>query len=120
MLKQLRAEGHVPKAMLNLDVTGIGTGVEIVGDRNTVTAALETAAGLKIEARRSELPANSGSDHITFQQAGIPSIWFFSGEFDSIHSPRDVTRDIDVQELDRVGDLAFAVLSDLVHQVARG
>ena len=120
MLKQLRAEGHVPKVMLNLDVTGIGTGVEIVGDRNTVTAALETAAGLKIEARRSELPANSGSDHITFQQAGIPSIWFFSGEFDSIHSPRDVTRDIDVQELDRVGDLAYAVLSDLVHQVARG
>lgn len=120
MLKQLRAEGHLPKAMINLDVTGIGKSVELIGDRNTVTAALETARVLNIDARRSDLPANTGSDHITFQQAGIPSIWFFSGEFESIHSPRDVSADIDVQELDRVGDLAYAVLKDLVHQVARG
>lgn len=120
MLKQLRAEGHLPKAMINLDVTGIGNGVELIGDRNTVTAALETARVLNIDARRSELPANTGSDHLTFQQAGIPAIWFFSGEFDSIHSPRDVSADIDVQELDRVGDLAYAVLKDLVHRVARG
>lgn len=120
MLKRLSAEGHSPKAMMNLDVTGIGTGVNLVGDRNTVTAALETAAKLKISARRSELPANSGSDHITFQQAGIPSVWFFSGEFESIHSPRDISTDIDVQELDRVGDLAYAVLTELLRQVARG
>ncbi len=120
MLQRLSAESHSPKVMVNLDVTGIGTGVELVGDRNTVTAALDIAAALNIKARRSELPANSGSDHQTFQQAGIPSIWFFSGEFDTIHSPRDVTGDIDVAELDRVGDLAYAVLTDLVRQVARG
>ena len=120
MLKRLSAEGHPPKAMMNLDVTGIGAGVNLVGDRNTVTAALATAAKLKIDARRSELPANSGSDHLTFQQAGIPSIWFFSGEFDTLHSPRDISTAIDVSELDRVGDLAFAVLAELVRQVARG
>ena len=120
LLQRLSAEGHSPKAMVNLDVTGIGSGVELVGDRNTVSAALEIAAGLNIKARRSELPANSGSDHQTFQKVGIPAIWFFSGEFDSIHSPRDLTADIDVAELDRVGDLAYAVLTDLIRRVARG
>ena len=120
MLTQLRVEGHPPKAMMNLDVTGIGNGVELIGDRNTVNAALAAASELKIAARRSELPANSGSDHITFQQAGIPSIWFFSGEFASIHSAGDISGDIDAGELDRVGDLAYAVLIELAQQVARG
>ncbi|MEO6398682.1 MAG: M28 family metallopeptidase [Tepidiformaceae bacterium] len=120
MLEQLSAEGHSPKTMVNLDVTGIGSRVELIGDRNGVSAALEMAKGLGIDAKRSELPTNSGSDHQTFQQAGIPAIWFFSGEFESIHSPGDVANDIDERELDRVGDLALAVVKDLLRQFARG
>ncbi len=120
MLQRLSAENHSPRVMVNLDVTGIGTGVDLVGDRKTVTAALDVAARLNIKAVRSELPANSGSDHQTFQTAGIPAIWFFSGEFGTIHSSGDVAADIDVAELDRVGDLAYTVIADLVRQFARG
>lgn len=119
-VKQLRSEGHLPRAMINMDVTGIGTGLELIGDIALVDDAIGAAKSLKIDARRSSLPANTGSDHQSFQEAGIPSVWFFSGDFPTIHSPRDIAGDIDAQELDRAGDVAYALLTQLLRQVARG
>ena len=120
LVMQLRDEGHLPKAMVNMDVTGIGEGLELIGDAGLVSDALAIASGLKIDARRSSLPPNTGSDHQSFQKAGVTVVWFFSGDFASIHSPRDVASDIDAKELDRAGDVAHALVKQLLREVARG
>lgn len=119
-VSQLKGEGRLPKAMVNMDVTGIGSGVDLIGDPGLVNSALGLAKGLNIDAKRSSLPANTGSDHQSFQKAGVASIWFYSGDFPTIHSPRDITADIDSAELDRAGDLAYALLTQLLREVAHG
>jgi Zn-dependent M28 family amino/carboxypeptidase len=120
LAQSLAAAGSLPKAMVNLDVTGIGSDVELIGDPGLVSQALRAAEGLGIAASKSALPANAGSDHLSFQQAGVPVLFLTSGEFATIHSPLDVTGDIDPAELDRVGDVAYAVIKMLLAQVAHG
>lgn len=117
---QLRGESGLPQYFLNLDVTGIGTGAQVIGDPEFVQEVLEVARELNIPALKSSLPANSGSDHQSFDAAGVPAVWFFSGEFETIHSPEDVTGDIDEAELDRLGELAYAVITKLLARVAQG
>jgi aminopeptidase YwaD len=116
----LQREGRLPKLMVNLDVTGIGDLVDVIGDRGFVTETLDLARGLGIPAQAAELPPNTGSDHLSFQKVGVPVLYFESGEFSTIHSPLDVTKDIQEAELDRVGDLAYAAIKQLLPQVARG
>ncbi len=46
-------------------------------------------------------------------------IWS-DGDFSTIHTPEDEFEDIQVEELERVGDLNQKVIEDLVAEVARG
>ena len=115
---KMQADGDLPKLMVNLDVTGIGDQVDVIGDRGFVTQALELARQLGIPAQESELPPNTGSDHLSFQQVGVPVLYFESGDFATIHSPLDVAADVQEAELDRIGDLAFAAITELLPQVA--
>jgi Zn-dependent M28 family amino/carboxypeptidase len=106
--------------MVNLDVTGIGTRVEVLGDGPLAQTALALAAEAGIPAVPSRLPANSGSDHQSFLDAGVPTVFFTSGDFSTIHSPADVVADIDVEMLDQIGDVALLVVKDLLAEVAQG
>jgi aminopeptidase YwaD len=119
LAQRLKSEGALPALMVNLDVTGIGDKVDIIGDSGYVTQVLGLAKDLGIPAQRSSLPANTGSDHLSFQQVGVPVLYFESGEFATIHSPADVAKDIDIAELDRVGDLAYAAIAKLLPQSGR-
>lgn len=118
--QKLQPEGKLPRLYVNLDVTGIGKDVQIIGDSSFAKRAVDIAAANSIPAEHATLPANTGSDHMSFEQAGVPTIYLTSGDFATIHSPKDVTADIDEGELDRVGDLAFAIIQELLPQVARG
>lgn len=120
LAQRMKADGALPALMLNLDVTGIGSRVEVIGDSGYVSQTLTIANDAGIPAVKSQLPANTGSDHMSFQKVGVPVIYFTSGEFDTIHSPGDVLKDIDESELDRVGDLAYATITELLPKVARG
>ncbi len=120
LAQQMKSDGTLPKLMLNLDVTGIGSRVEVIGDSGYVSQTLEIANSIGVAAAKSQLPANTGSDHMSFQKVGVPVIFFTSGEFKTIHSPADLLKDIDESELDRVGDLAFATIAKLLPEVARG
>ncbi len=111
---RLTAEKALPAYMVNLDVTGIGTEVEVIGTNEMKTRALLIAEKAGIRARASSLPANSGSDHQSFTSAGVPVVYFSSGDFGTIHSPRDVSADVSAAELDLIGDLAYAVILDLL------
>jgi len=120
LVERLRSEDALPRYMVNLDVTGIGTRVEVLGDGPLAQTALALAAEAGIPAVPSRLPANSGSDHQSFLDAGVPTVFFTSGDFSTIHSPADVVADIDVEMLDQIGDVALLVVKDLLAEVAQG
>lgn len=120
IVDRMRSEDALPRYMVNLDVTGIGTQVEVIGDGPLAQTALALAAEAGIPAVPSTLPANSGSDHQSFLDAGVPTVFFTSGDFSTIHSPADVVADINLEVLDQVGDVALLVVKDLLAEVAQG
>lgn len=117
---QLQTSGDLPRFMLNLDVTGIGNSVEVIGSGEIARRAIDLAKGLGIPAIPSQLPPNSGSDHESFVNLGVPTVFLSSGDFDTIHTPQDVTGDIEESSLDRVGDSALALIKSMLAEVARG
>lgn len=119
-VKRMQEEGRLPRFMLNLDVTGIGRGVEVIGEGQLARDAIQAAKDLGYPAIASSLPANSGSDHQSFVDAGVITVFLTSGDFGTIHSPQDVSADIQEQVLDQIGDTALAVIKKLLAEVARG
>ena len=117
---RLKTQGKLPAYMVNLDVTGIGDDVEVIGPADLVQRAIDLAKNIGITASKSQLPANAGSDHQSFEDAGVPAVFFTSGDFDTIHTPQDVFADINAKELDAVGDAAYAMIKSLLAEVARG
>ena len=120
LVDRLKTQGKLPAYMVNLDVTGIGDDVEVIGPTDLVQRAIDLAKNIGITATKSSLPANAGSDHQSFQDAGLPAVFFTSGDFATIHSPQDVFADISEKELDAVGDAAYAMIRSLLAEVARG
>lgn len=118
LVASLTASGDLPKYMVNLDVTGIGEEVEIIAQGAIADRALAIVEGLGIATRLSRVPAGSSSDHAPFAEAGVPTVYFTSGDFGTIHTPRDVVADIDPVIHDQVGDAALAVILDLLAEVA--
>jgi hypothetical protein len=116
----MQADGELPRFMVNIDVAGIGDGVAVTASTGLGQRVLEFADELDIEARLSELPANTGSDHASFRELGVQVVFIWSdGDF-AIHTPDDTFATIEVEELERVGDLNQKVIEDLVAEVARG
>ncbi len=120
LVERLQAAGQLPAYMVNLDVTGIGDDVEVIGPSDLVQRAIDLAKNIGLTAVKSQLPANAGSDHQSFQDAGVPSIFFTSGDFPTIHSPQDVFADISEKEIDAIGDAAYAMTKSLLGEVAQG
>jgi Zn-dependent M28 family amino/carboxypeptidase len=117
LVERLRAENALPRYMVNLDVTGVGRRVEVVGDTPAAARAIELATANGIEAVRSQLPPNLGSDHLSFAAAGVEVVFFTSGDFSNIHSPQDVIAAIDLRILDAVGDVAYLLIENLLQEV---
>ncbi len=113
------------RANVNLDMVGrVANGAVTMGAAETASGfrpALEgtqrnlLGAGLSLQLAVVEgpLPGGGGSDHMSFHQAGIPALFFFSGLHGDYHKPGD-----DAEKLDypRMAEVAFAV-SDLVAQL---
>ncbi len=117
---QLKDAGKLPKYMVNIDVAGIGGGVSVTASTGLGQRVLPHATALGIDARLAELPANSGSDHASFRQVGVPVVFIWSdGDF-PIHTPDDAFKLIEVEEIERVGDLNQRLIADFVAEVARG
>jgi Zn-dependent M28 family amino/carboxypeptidase len=49
------------------------------------------------------------SDHYSFIQRGIPSVWLFNGPEPNVHRPTDTPGNINYEKLENVTRLAFAI-----------
>ncbi len=49
------------------------------------------------------------SDHYSYHQAGIPAIFYFCGTYDDLHQPTDTIEKCNMDKLERVTKLVYAV-----------
>lgn len=117
MVRELRARGALPSVMVNLDVTGVGRQVEVIGSDSLVLGTLAIAAELGIAAVPSSLPPNASSDHASFATAGVPVLFLTSGDFSAIHTPEDRFEAIDRSSIERVGRVGHAALIALLGEL---
>jgi len=112
------------RANVNLDMVGrVAHGAITVGSAETAAAfrpALgvvsadlrDNAIGLELAIAEGQLPGGGGSDHMSFQQVGIPALFFFSGLHADYHKPSDDADKIDYAGMEAVG---YAVSDLLIH-----
>jgi Zn-dependent M28 family amino/carboxypeptidase len=100
--------------MLNFDMVSKDTRASVLGDARLSARAGEIATARGFQVRvASSLGAGSSSDHATFIAAGVPSLMFYSGDDQFIHTPQDNFDNSSQADLARFIDLAVAVIDDL-------
>ena len=118
MVKAMQQANALPRAMINLDMTGLGT-VDLVGNADLAQQAENLGKELGIKAMRTTWPSNFGSDHMSFQKAGVPSLTVATSELGKFHTPGDVLATIDPSALEATGDLAYALIAQAWKRVAQ-
>jgi len=100
------------RAMINLDVVGLPQDLELIGSEDLVRQAGIVADGLGLPSRPSFVPSGAGSDHLSFQDAGIPAVFFYRND-ELIHTPEDAIDRISPDSLAQTVDVAIALLAEL-------
>jgi aminopeptidase YwaD len=102
------------KAMLNLDMVGVGAEAWwLIGSEDMVKRMGDLADGLNIETTSSELIRGLSSDHASFIAAGVPSIMFHRWEDNLLHTPQDVTSRVNPTYLEEAARMGVALLESL-------
>lgn len=102
------------RAMLNFDMTGVGTRWWLIGTPALVSRARDAAArDLGVAATPAELPENTGSDHASFIAAGIPAVMFHRWEDPYLHTPVDRFERVDGEAVAEAARMGLALLRDL-------
>lgn len=106
----VRRRGGQTGAMVNLDMVGLGAlrAGNGSGDGPLVEAAERAAVGLGTALPRFRLPG--GSDHASFERAGIPAVFLHTGDDPQIHTPGDVVERLDPRLMAQAAQLAAAVV----------
>jgi aminopeptidase YwaD len=107
------------RLMVNLDVVGIAGPLQLIGPADTTEQARVVAERLGIETSRSQLTNGLGSDHLSFQRAGVPVLMLYRAD-DLIHTPLDNMSRILPESLGEAVTLALAVLDSLAPSPASG
>ncbi len=100
------------RGMVNLDVVGNANSLELLGDDDLIDVARLAAEGLGVDATSAVLPPNSGSDHLSFQRAGVHVVMFYR-EDNLIHTPQDAIDRIVPASLAETVKVAVATLESL-------
>ncbi len=99
-------------AMINLDMVGWGPRLMIGNspgrDGAIVVAAMRVAADLGIPVTRLH---SSGSDHFSFEQVGIPTIFLHRGTDPYYHRPTDVASNVDPQHLEEAARVTVGLVT---------
>lgn len=120
LAQRLQASGDLPRYMVNLDTVGKGTSIDFIGTQSLTSAALTIAQSLGFPAEITQLSANVGSDHMSFERVGVPVLFIATNDFSNIHTPADTTSSLTPKIVEQTGDLAYAFIKQLLERVARG
>lgn len=103
------------KAMLNLDMVGVGDEAWwLIGDAALQERMAGLAPGLGIEdAMPSTLIRGLSSDHASFINGGIPALMFHRWEDPLLHTPQDVSDRIVPEYLEEAARMSIALLEAL-------
>ncbi len=103
------------KAMLNFDMVGFGSEPwYLIGSTSMQTKAAEVATGLGIETQiRTLASTGGGSDHASFINAGIPSVFFYRANDPQWHQPGDVAGRMSPALLEEAARMGVAMLESL-------
>ena len=101
------------KAMVNLDMVGVGDEWRVIGSPELIEVALGEAKELGIAASPFQLSANLGSDHQSFIQVGIPAVFIHRLDDPRYHTPEDRPSFVDPQALEGAGRLGERLLERL-------
>lgn len=101
------------RAMINLDMVGVGDQVRIGGTDEMIRLALPISARLGEPARPLGDGLNGASDHASFMRAGIPAVFLYRSEDPNYHSPNDLAAWVDPAHLQFAGQLALGILDAL-------
>ncbi len=105
----VRERGNQVAGMVNMDMVGVGT-LQVgngSGSGPLIDAAERSAARLGSRLPRFRLPG--ASDHASFEQAGIPTVFIHTGDDPLIHTPHDVLDRVDARLMAQAAQLAAAV-----------
>lgn len=100
------------RAMVNLDVVGMPEGLTLIGDDDLIETARVAAQRLGLETTRATLPRGAGSDHLSFQQAGVPVVMLYRDD-PQIHTTADAVGRISERSLAETVGVAVGVLEAL-------
>ena len=106
------AELNGLRGMINVDVIGTPVELTLIGSADLVDLARVEAQEAGIEASAGVVPSGSGSDHFSFQDAGVPVVFFYRHD-DMIHTRFDDVTRIDAQALEDTVRVAYATLEAL-------
>ena len=101
------------RAMLNIDVVGVSVPLGLIGNADLVDIARIQAQQFAVDSEQSTLPENAGSDHLSFQDEGVPVIMFTRPD-PLIHTSQDALDRIVEERLFEAAQVAYGTLEALV------
>jgi Iap family predicted aminopeptidase len=120
LARRWEASGELPEVMVNFDVTARGDAIEVIGTPALVNRAVGDLEASGIAAFASNLPRGYGSDHMSFEQVGVPVLFLSDGDVSLIHTPADVIDRVEPAAVDRIGDAGALMLQLLLAEIAGG
>lgn len=106
-----RERGNRVAGMVNMDMVGRGplTIGNSSGDNRLVEVGARAAARLGLSVGRFRL---GQSDHVSFERAGIPTLFIHTGDDPAIHTPGETLERLEPQRMADAARLAAAVAID--------
>ena len=98
--------------MVNLDVVGTSSGLDLIGDDDLIDVARLAAQKIGVSASPSSLPPNTGSDHLSFEAGGVHAVMLYRAD-ELIHTPKDAIDRILSASLAETVTVALATLQAL-------
>ena len=102
-------------AMLNFDSLGSGSGIKTSGDYDLTSEAIrigkETGAPISLEGS-----GQRTSDHASFEEVGIPTLFLSSNDISRINTPEDTIEHINPDLLGYAAEIGIAMLDWLAEE----
>ena len=107
------AERANTRAMINLDMVGVGQAWRFGGTDDLVQRALAVTSDMGERGLPLRGPQSGGSDHASFLAAGVPALFIYRVEDPNYHQAGDRAELVDPNALGEAGSIALNVLDSL-------